>query len=692
MEELPYNGNLQEAIRAGDRNAIRTIMEHRTRFNEPSVSIEEESPLPEKAQVCVNTEDYISNDRWSNESDNINEPDIFIRYMDFDESVTGYFCYKKDDLITLSDTREHAWIIPSDKNGLYFDDDGKIRSDNDEEYIGYGEPSIVEKFVKIPPSYYIWYHNFVEVINNSDHLIAVPLYKTRLGSPNDDAYSPSTSHGQGPDTTVYYLVDENLYRTNPNAIYSNIYDDIYKAKTGYNRDSLWAINELQNTYRQSIQDNEHYWNGLRMSSDQSVNSFQDYEPDYDSGYEDYYEPGEDYYSLNDNGDDHDDQSYEVEWEVEPTGMLTVKKIYRTMVNRITKYYYNNTLYGEFFGKLYNAYLNGMVIDSDRLVSKDDPVGDYRWETIEMALSDIQTCIYLYNTDVIFRNEVDGFDSNMIMSNMINYIDDTLKSNLKLYINTSQYVYLGPTVDNFGDYLIPEVVNPIYDVIICEIFINNDYDKYVHIKSWNDFITNNISFSDVINKILGTPSLSNSILTRLYFRSIVYDNLIFHIYNASELIFQNGYYMNIDLYIANQSDDNEYFNTIKEFIESCDEINILISMLNNRKFEHLIEYIKDKQFSISRFIRDRLDEIMLTESVIFKSGNMYKFEGTAPLIENAPSDHYNHQNPYIIGSDQLDLMYYLDPAFKNLIGQYQFTEDDRQNFIMTITDFGLTQNT
>lgn len=645
MDDLPYNGNLQDAIRAGDRDAIRVIMNYRAQ--QPSPPIEEETLLPERAQNCLNTEDYISNERWSDEY----EPTVTIRYMNFDESIGSTFCYRREDLIKLSNTLEHAWIIPYNDEGLYFDDDGKVRSPRSN-VVGYGEPSVVEKFVKVPPAYYIWYKNFIEAISNSDHLIAIPLYKTRLGTPNIDAYRPSTSHGQAPDTTVYYLVDENAFNFDRDQIYRDIYDVIYEAKTFRSPDGLWAINELQNTYRQSLQDNQYYWIDLPKLN----------------GYNPYLEPLP---------QPPQSQTQEQQpQEQQPQDLLTEVNIVATMIDMIIDPPEGRRAKNEFLGRLYNIYRDDYVIDTNHLIPKTDPMGEYRWDPLEIALSHLNECINLYSNYELFHDEFDNFYADMIIGGMFNMFNEIFESDdLTLYINTKTYVEVGVSVDHFGAYIIPPGANPIYDVVLFEMFVNANPNNYTAIDKWEDFTTFGISVIDVINKILGTPMLSNDIFLRMYMYYHHKDLTVNDIYTMFEIIFQAGYMVTDNLNIVPLSSQGNSFRSTRDIIYAS-ESRLLLALFNRPELLKLVEdNIETNRFNITMFIRHRLEIIGETESIIFNSGNIYQFGGTVPLSDNYLPNYYNRYNAYHIDGDQLDLMYYLDTNFAELIGAYPLTQDD-----------------
>lgn len=613
---------MQSAIRAGDRDAIRRIMAYRAERRTPET--EEEEPLPERARSCLNSDDYITNERWSANY----EPTISIRYMDFDETISGYFCYRKDDLLRLSTSLEHSWVIPYNDSGLYFDDDGKVRSPRSD-VMGYGEPSVVEKFVKLPPQYYILYDSFIEAIDQNDRFVAIPIYQTRVGTPNEDAYQPSTSHGQAPDTTVYYLVDEDSFNEDRNRIYGMIYDEIYHMKTSRKRDTLQAINSLQDTFRQAQADNQHYLIDLPAQK--------------------LYVPSLEH----------------------PTVVPMAVRIVQLMIDSLKNPSGQTKETAEFFGRLYVAYQDGQVIDTDQLIPDTDPIGSYRWDTIEIVLENIDRFIELYKSNETLRDKLLVYEPNIVIGGMIRLLTYIMTSNLTLWLNTQKYIEFDQ-IHRFGPYQIPMQDYHIYDVIVSELFVHPDYDQYLPIRSWNDLISNHISLDAVINTILRTPTFSTNLFLRVY---LSHDNTyltIYDIYQMFEIIFQAGYAVDDTMTIVRFSDQPNVINRVRDIIDSYVESDLLLLFMDLPKLELLTKHIAYSGFNLNYFIRNRLNIIGRTESIILELGNMYRFEGTVPLTDNYPPNYYNQHNRFTLYRNELVLMYYLDPRFANLIGLYPFT--------------------
>ena len=257
MSEPPREGDLQRAIRAGNRREILRIMEW-NRNHPPEIISEEEPEMPEEARSCMNAEDYISHEVWS--SDYL--PTVYIRYMDFDGNIGSPICYRKDDLLNFNE--ERAWVIPYRNAELYLDADGKVRSPFNIDFKGYGEPSTVEAFVRVPPAYYLEPYSLVDKLRSSSSLLAIPMYKTRLGNP-EGSYGESRSHGQAPNSTVYWVVDYGNFQDIPETVYDVAYQHIYYMKTNIwlpdapiSDITLAMINQLQRDYPVAQKDLDTY--------------------------------------------------------------------------------------------------------------------------------------------------------------------------------------------------------------------------------------------------------------------------------------------------------------------------------------------------------------------------------------------------------------------------------------------------
>ena len=522
MSHLPYHRNLRDAIRAQDRPAILAIMAWNRQH--PIEYKEEEVLLPREARSCMNSDDYISHEPWSDDY----LPNVYIRYMDFDEQISVPLCYRKEDLLRFFETPEHvqaAWIIPYTNPGLYLDDDGKVRSPYNSNYKGYGEPSRVERFVRIPPSYYLEYDSLWEGLNNSSSLLAIPIYQTRVGNV-EGSYGESRLHGQAPDVTVYYVVDADAFEDNPERMYNYIYLKIYKLKTDIDLplatlqqlpSSLEMIQQLQVDFRVAKKDRDFY--------DETL-------------------------SIN-------EASGEIQQEdlpKIPPEQLTVETILNTMFNWIVYPPPNRQKLAILYEGIYSQFeFNHKVIQYNNLdqwntatfVDKDSPlepessfITDVFIAFTELSYEDDITSIPLYQEIEEVLNDQNTF----VFGSMLILLNEILTpKGLSFWINTVTPMEIGPMSLSFGGYQIPEISHHIYDVILNSTFeasrINTDH--YMEIKYWDQF-PEGLAIHDVINFILSHPMIRNQIFERYHLDK--YDTYINieDIYNMFYILFEAGY--------------------------------------------------------------------------------------------------------------------------------------------------------
>lgn len=211
-ETLPFNGNIQEAMRAMSnytripenqltdedkeqittiRNAIRQIMNKKKKpIKETIVN------LPIEARDCDNTIDIVSQDEW----DKDNLPDLKINYLDPNNPFStrsNLFCFKKNSIINWLSNPENLvsiWL-PKIKDDYSNVDDQ-----------GYGSsPSSFNLFYKLPNNTYI---NDIHIFFDTKEIIAIPVAKKiRLGNKNG-TFGIGQLHGQLPGETIYYLVSK----------------------------------------------------------------------------------------------------------------------------------------------------------------------------------------------------------------------------------------------------------------------------------------------------------------------------------------------------------------------------------------------------------------------------------------------------------------------------------------------------
>lgn len=200
---LPYGGDINKAMTAGDRTAIREIMQYRqsqeAERNRKILEEQESNRIPEIAKDCSNDADLISLEDWSE----TNKPNLKIKYMSMDDPITKVnriVCYDSEELKRSLDILENtfaAWI-PNNRN--YFekpDSDGKGERGSG----GFG-PAKTQKFYKLPDGNFVQFYNPDE-ITSVDYLVAIPYAKKRIGN-IWGTFGVSELHGQVPDKTVYF--------------------------------------------------------------------------------------------------------------------------------------------------------------------------------------------------------------------------------------------------------------------------------------------------------------------------------------------------------------------------------------------------------------------------------------------------------------------------------------------------------
>lgn len=111
--ELPYGGNIQEAMRAGDREAIRRIMASRREQEAErsrALATEQTAEIPIQAQNCENRIDFITQDEWS--ADYL--PSVKVEVWDFNNPLTGRrrtLCYDRETLQTWMKDFTHVMAV-----------------------------------------------------------------------------------------------------------------------------------------------------------------------------------------------------------------------------------------------------------------------------------------------------------------------------------------------------------------------------------------------------------------------------------------------------------------------------------------------------------------------------------------------------------------------------------------------------
>lgn len=194
---LPYNGDLQLAIKNQDRNAIKILMAQRKSTPPP---IEKPLEKPKSLSVsskCQNETDFITGEEWSSET-----PPIIIHFKNVhDVNKENVLCFDRESFITWIKNKRNTFArwIPNEKNS--------VLEEINEDGHG-GRPSYFEKFIKLPIGGYIIPEE--EFISNE--YIAIPWYDhVRIGNVYG-IFAIGSAHGQLPGESVYYLIpsDKNI--------------------------------------------------------------------------------------------------------------------------------------------------------------------------------------------------------------------------------------------------------------------------------------------------------------------------------------------------------------------------------------------------------------------------------------------------------------------------------------------------
>ena len=193
-DQLPYGGDINKAMQARDREAIKIIMAYRA---EEAKS----KPAPEIKPVlagrgCSNETDYISSEDWSENY----KPDLKIYFL---KSTSGnqvdinkdfnVMCANKVNFLKWIKDPAHqfrGWVPLKKGNVEGVDDNGHG-----------GRPSFFEKFIKTPinfiiPSFNLW---------APEEYIAIPIYKEKRVGNAYGVFAIGSLHGQLPGETIYYV-------------------------------------------------------------------------------------------------------------------------------------------------------------------------------------------------------------------------------------------------------------------------------------------------------------------------------------------------------------------------------------------------------------------------------------------------------------------------------------------------------
>jgi hypothetical protein len=207
-EDLPYGGDIGQAMRREDRKAVRMIM----RWNRENPTIIEETPpppLPAIAQQCSNQFDHISTERWSED----NQPNFFIRF--YKPNLNDYLtsCYKYESIIQQFENPNNTYAlwIPPHPNAV-FDDNGNVIMPSGQ-VVQNGQPSLYERYYRMPDTGFYVSDRIVGTIEPNKTFLAIPLYKIRIGNTGGNYYIGDT-HAQYPGFTVYMMFEEGIVINN----------------------------------------------------------------------------------------------------------------------------------------------------------------------------------------------------------------------------------------------------------------------------------------------------------------------------------------------------------------------------------------------------------------------------------------------------------------------------------------------
>jgi hypothetical protein len=266
----------------------------------------------------------------------------------------------------------------------------------------------------------------------------------------------------------------------------------------------------------------------------------------------------------------------------------------------------------------------------------------------------------------------GQQQNFIFGSMLLLLDNIFHGgNLYLWVNRTAPMESGPTEPSFGPYMIPEQMTNIYDVILGSVFEASklNTNNYEAIQTWSDW-PDDLSIDDVINFILSHPAIRDQVSIRYYlqFQIESTQKMINDVYYMFYLIFRLGYTIDIDDSIEIRMGAGGRVSKISDLIRYYDENTILMLYCRQSELENITAEI-DRGASIPRSIMfhigTRLHEIRQREHVIFS--DRFHYEGTADLDQ--PNDSAD------VDDEDLEMMFYTDLAFSNLIGPFELQENE-----------------
>ena len=189
--ELPYNGDIMEAMKNRDIKAIRTIQS----FIDKQNRSKESSPpsiLPKNAASCTNNEN-IQGETWNND-DNPVDLRIFV-YRTPNHKISE-LCYNRTLLYQWMSDPEHYfanWVLKEDNTSI------------DEQ--GYGGHPGELLFLRLPP-YNQYFFSYTKLYNeDSNQFIAIPIEQYRVGN-RYGTFGISQIHGQSPGELIYYIFNK----------------------------------------------------------------------------------------------------------------------------------------------------------------------------------------------------------------------------------------------------------------------------------------------------------------------------------------------------------------------------------------------------------------------------------------------------------------------------------------------------
>lgn len=196
-ENVPYGGVSQKALQVRDMDAVRVIFRWQglteSQRRKELMKEEAEKEIPEQAKDCTNVLSFIDQEDW--DADHL--PDVKITLLDSEDPEKGpkrTLCYQKENLEK----------IQQDKDSVYYVWIGN-RDGSNPDAEGYGGGPSDQKLLLIPDELYI-YDAFIPPDNQ---IIGVPIGRNvRVGN-RFGAFSVSGVHGQAPGKTIYYLLPAN---------------------------------------------------------------------------------------------------------------------------------------------------------------------------------------------------------------------------------------------------------------------------------------------------------------------------------------------------------------------------------------------------------------------------------------------------------------------------------------------------